>query len=140
MEIDRPNCQFKGAVPHPAKPAYMLVWRLPSGDVTRFSCAAHRFSFGGTVGYWVNQVECFEDNMGESLPAEEIAGSPDAPVEGQLGSDDKPLPTATCVDPQCGKPAPYNGAWCDSCQSKWEDEQRAKAKTERRSISIKAGF
>jgi hypothetical protein len=34
---------------------------------------------------------------------------------------------ATCVDPECGKPAPYKGAWCQSCQSRWEDEQRAKA-------------
>jgi hypothetical protein len=51
-------CQFRGVVPHAAKPAYILVWKLPSGDVTKFSCADHRFSFGGK-GHWVNKVEGF---------------------------------------------------------------------------------
>jgi hypothetical protein len=44
--------------------------------------------------------------------------------ENRLSRDDE---TPKCVDPECGKPAPYKGAWCDSCQSRWEDEQRAKA-------------
>jgi hypothetical protein len=48
--------------------------------------------------------------------------------------------TTTCVDPECGKPAPYNGAWCDSCQSRWEDEQRAKALRDGRSINVRRGF
>lgn len=127
MAIERPMCQFKGAPPHPAKPAYMLVWKLPSGDVVKFSCPAHRFSFGGSAGYWVNKVECYEDNKGERLRTEEPVALPDAPVEGPTDSEGEPLPRATCVDPDCGNPAPYNGAWCDSCQSRWEDEQRAKA-------------
>ena len=140
MAMQRPICQFKGAPPHPAKPAYMLVWTLPSGDVTRFSCAAHRFSFGGSVGYWVNKVECFEDNMGKSFQADKTVALPNATLASQPDSEGKPSPRPTCVDPECGNPAPYTGAWCDSCQSRWEDEQRAKAKTERRSISVKRGF
>jgi len=115
----------------------MLVWKLPSGDVTKFSCAGHRFRFGGSAGYWVNEVECYEDNKGEHSGTEKSVALPDAPVDGRLAAE--PLPKAMCVDPECGNPAPYTGAWCDSCQSKWEDEQRAKAKTEGR-ISVKAGF
>jgi len=126
MAIERPKCEFRGAPPHPAKPAYLLVWRLPSGDVTKFSCAGHRFSFGGSAGYWVNRVECYEDNKGVRQLTDEPVASSCEPVVGRL-TEDKPSPKVTCGDPECGNPAPYDGAWCDSCQSKWEAEQRAKA-------------
>lgn len=125
MAMERPRCEFRGAPPHPAKPAYMLVWKLPSGDVTKFSCAGHRFRFGGSAGYWVNEVKCYEDNKGEQVGTEKSVALPDAPVDGRLPSE--PLPEATCVDPDCGNRAPYKGAWCDECQSRWEAEQRAKA-------------
>ena len=46
----------------------------------------------------------------------------------------------TCVDPECGKPAPYKGAWCDSCQSRWEDEQRAEAMRTGRAVNVRRGF
>lgn len=47
---------------------------------------------------------------------------------------------ATCVGPECSNPAPYSGAWCDECQSRREDEQRAKARTERKSINVRRGL
>jgi len=126
MGIQRPMCEFRGAVPHAAKPAYVLVWKLPSGDVTKFSCADHRFGFGGN-GYWINRVEGFlqDTDTSKDRTQGESAAS-DAPFGGQPDSDGT-LGEATCVDPDCGKPAPYEGAWCDDCLRRWEDEQRAKA-------------
>lgn len=61
-KLERPRCQFKGALPHLARPAYQLVWDLPSGPLVRWSCAAHRYSFGGNRGYWVNRTEGYVDN------------------------------------------------------------------------------
>lgn len=46
---------------------------------------------------------------------------------------------ATCVDPECLNPA-RRGEFCNECQSRWEDEQRAKALSERRSINVQRGF
>jgi hypothetical protein len=68
-----------------------------------------------------------------SLTTDEDAVSPDATTEGGI-----PL-KATCVDPECGNPA-RKGEWCDECQSRWEDEQRAKARSERRSTNVQGGF
>jgi hypothetical protein len=59
---ETPRCGFKGALPHPARPAYQLVWDLPSGPVVKWSCAEHRHRFGGNCGYWVNRTEGYEDN------------------------------------------------------------------------------
>ena len=120
-EPETPKCQYKGCLPHRAEPAYLLFWSLPSGPVVKWSCADHRFSFGGNRKPVVTKVECF----GEELSCSHC----DARDE-----------TSTCVDPECGNPAPYNGAWCYSCQSRWEDEQRAKALSERRSINVRRGF
>ena len=36
--------------------------------------------------------------------------------------------------------AAVQGEWCDECQSPWEDEQRAKARHERRSMDVQRGF
>ena len=120
---DTPRCEFKGCLPHRAEPAYLLVWSLPSGPVVKWSCADHRFSFGGNRKPVVAKVEWFEEE----------------PSCSHCESDDEPL-EATCVDPECRNPAPYKGAWCDSCQSKWEDEQRGKALREGRSINERRGF
>ena len=99
MAIQRPKCQFMGAAPQPAKPAYILVWKLPSGDVTRFSCADHRFGFGGK-GYWINKVEGFlQDTDTSEGRTQGESAAPDAPIGGQPDSDGKPFPKATCVDP-----------------------------------------
>lgn len=109
-KLERPRCDFKGCLPHPANPAYLLVWFLQSGVQVKWSCADHRFSFGGNRTPVLAKVEWFEE---ESSCSHCEAG--DETVQ------------ATCVDPECGKPAPYKGAWCYECQSRWEDEQRAKA-------------
>lgn len=108
---ETPRCEYKGCLPHRAEPAYLLIWSLPSGPVVKWSCADHRFSFGGNRTPVVAKVECFEQDE----PSWRHCKSGDETVQ------------ATCVDPECGNPAPYKGAWCDSCQSRWEDEQRAKA-------------
>lgn len=121
---ETPRCGYKGCLPHAAEPAYLLVWSLQSGPVVKWSCADHRFSFGGNRPPVVAKVEDFEE---------------DKPSPTHCESGDE-IPVAICVDPECGNPAPYEGAWCDECQSRWEDEQRAKALTERRSISVRRGF
>lgn len=131
-----PRCEFKGAAPHPARPAYQLVWDLPSGPVVKWSCAEHRHSFGGNRGYWVNRTEGYEDNGNPR--SHEPAALPDVPDEARLGNDAEEG-LATCVDPECGNPA-HKGEWCDECQSGWGDEQRAKALRERRSVNVQRGF
>jgi hypothetical protein len=65
---------------------------------------------------------------------------PRCQFESRLRSEDEKLLKVTCVDPECGNPAPYKGAWCDSCQSRWEDEQRAKALRTGRAVKTRRGF
>jgi len=74
-----PRCEFNGAVPHAARPAYQLVWPLPSGPVVKWSCAEHRHSFGGNCGYWINRAEGYEDNR--NLRSHDLAASLDIPEE-----------------------------------------------------------
>lgn len=124
MAIERPRCQFTGAPPHAASPAYLLVWSLSSGTQAKFSCAGHRFSFGGP-GYWVSKVEGFEDNEGEHSTTGELMALPDLPVEGRLG-DDSDERLATCLDDECSNSARL-GEFCDECHGAWEKKQRAKA-------------
>jgi hypothetical protein len=69
-----------------------------------------------------------------TIPTPEACG--DA-AENRLSRDGE---TSTCVDPECGNAAPYKGAWCDECQSRWEGEQRSKALREGRSINVRRGF
>jgi len=148
--VTRPKCERKGGgKPHAA--TMMVAWELSSGRTWRYSCDTHAETFGGPK-YVAARLEGVVDNHsnrqplhpinspfppaavlaeiprhGNSVSDAEPIASPDVPVDGRLGSDDKPFSEATCVDPECGNTAPYKGAWCDSCQSKWEDEQRAKA-------------
>ncbi len=92
-KLERPRCEFRGAAPHPASPAYLLVWFLQSSVQVKWSCAAHRFSFGGKKGYWVGRVEGYEDNEGERLRTEELCALLDMPEEYRLGdSGDEELP------------------------------------------------
>jgi hypothetical protein len=138
---ETPRCEFKGALPHPVRPAYQLVWDLPSGPVVKWSCAGHRHSFGGNRGYWVNRTEGYEDNA--EPRSHELAAPLDVPVESRLG-DDAEEGLRSCVDPDCLNPA-RRGEFCDECQSRWEDEQRAKAaaaeaKSRPRAINQRRGF
>jgi hypothetical protein len=73
-----PRCGYKGCLPHAAEPAYLIVWSLTSGPVVRWSCAAHRFSFGGNRPPVVAKVEHF------------------APTHSKSGDE---MEQATCVDP-----------------------------------------
>lgn len=83
--LERPQCEFRGAVPHPAAPAYLLVWDLQSGTVAKWSCGCHRFSFGGRP-YWVNRCEGLED--GKPPRTHEYAALRDAPEAYRLGGDE----------------------------------------------------
>lgn len=94
------RCEFRGCLPHRAEPAYLLIWSLPSGPVVKWSCAGHRFSFGGNQTPVVAKVECFE----EGKPSCTHCESGDEAVQ------------ATCADPAC-----------DECQRRCEDEQCGKA-------------
>ncbi len=133
---DTPRCEFKGCLPHSAIPAYLLIWSLPGGPFVKWSCAGHRFSFGGNRSYAVAKFECFADN--QTSRSHELATPLDISEEARLGDDAEEGP-ATCVDPECLNSA-RRGEWCDECQSRWEDEQRAKALSERRSINVQRGF
>jgi hypothetical protein len=133
---ETPRCGFKGCLPHSAEPAYLLIWSLPSGPVVKWSCAGHRFSFGGNRSYAVAKFERFANNQPSC--SHELAALLDVPDEARLG-DDAEEGLATCVDPECGNPA-HKGEWCDECQSRWEDEQRDKARSERRSVNVRRGL
>ena len=132
--LERPKCEYKGALPHPAKPAYLLLWFLQSGVVAKWSCAGHRFSFGGNRGYFVTKVECFEDN--KPPRSHELAAVLEVPEEARLREITQEEERAvfgefkeqspTCIDPECGRPA-RPGRFCDECYGAWEEEQRAKA-------------
>lgn len=145
-EPDTPRCEYRGCLPHSAVPAYVLIWNLPSGPVVKWSCAGHRFSFGGNRHYAVAKFECFEDN--QPSRSHELAALLDIPEEARLRemTDEEEQAfceseeeTPTCVDPECGNPA-RKGEWCDECQSRWDDEQRAMARREQRSINVQRGF
>jgi hypothetical protein len=150
VAVTRPKCERKGVgKPHAA--TMMVAWELSSGRTWRYSCDTHAETFGGP-NYVAARLEGVVDNNSNAQPAPlinrpdppaargaesvrsenslangETVPLPDAAFAGPLDSERKPLPRATCVDPECGNAAPYTGAWCDSCQSRWEDEQRAKA-------------
>jgi hypothetical protein len=80
---EMPRCGYKGCLPHAAEPAYLIVWSLPSGPVVKWSCAAHRFSFGGNRKPVVAKVEHF----GEDEPS---------PTHSESGDETE---QATCVNP-----------------------------------------
>lgn len=80
---EMPRCGYKGCLPHAADPAYLIVWSLPSGPVVKWSCADHRFSFGGNRPPVVAKVEHF----GEDEPSPTHSESDDETAQ------------ATCVDP-----------------------------------------
>ena len=150
MGVTRPKCERKGGgKPHAA--TMMVAWELSSGRTWRYSCDTHAETFGGP-NYVAARLEGVVDNHSNRQPLHPINSPyPPAAVLAEivrrgnsvtdaepialrdrsgaslLDSEGKRLSIATCVDPQCGNPAPYTGAWCDTCQSKWEDEQRAKA-------------
>lgn len=98
-ELETPRCEYKGCLPHRAEPAYLLIWNLPSGPVVKWSCADHRFRFGGNRKPVVAKVEWFEEE-----PSCSHCESGDGTVQ------------ATCVD-----------AECDECERRCEDEPCGKA-------------
>jgi hypothetical protein len=124
-KTETPRCQFKGTLPHSAVPAYLLTWSLPSGPVVKWSCAAHRFSFGGNRSYAVAKFESFANN--QPSRSHKLPALLDIPEEARLRemteeeerafceSDDETL-DATCVDPECSNPA-RKDKWCEECQS-----------------------
>jgi len=66
MKLKRPLCEFRGAPPHPADPAYLVIWNTGMGPLMKWSCWEHRLLFGGR-GYWVTRVEGYEDNGWETV-------------------------------------------------------------------------
>jgi hypothetical protein len=52
-EIQRPRCEHKGSVPHPA--THVLVWELLSGRHVKFMCEDH-YKDIGTQPYWVGKL------------------------------------------------------------------------------------
>jgi hypothetical protein len=138
-KTETPRCEFKGCLPHSAEPAYLLIWSLPSGPVVKWSCAGHRFSFGGNRSYAVAKFERFANNPPSRSHEPEQARLREMTDEEERSFGESDEETTTCVDPECGNPA-RKGEWCKKCQSRWEDEQRAKAGSERRSINLQRGF
>jgi|HubBroStandDraft_6_1064221.scaffolds.fasta_scaffold00329_15 hypothetical protein len=135
MGIQRPMCQFRGAAPHPAKPAYILVWKLPSGDVTRFSCADHRFGFGGK-GYWINKVEGFLQDTDASEDRTQKESAAAATVRPRKNETSTAPTESTCIRCCNALALPYplgcGGQLCQRCVDlqnaeyrQWVAKQRA---------------
>jgi hypothetical protein len=80
---EMPRCGYKGCLPHAAEPAYLIVWSLPRGPVVKWSCADHRFSFGGNRPPVVAKVEHFAEDE-------------PSPTHSESGDE---MEQATCVDP-----------------------------------------
>jgi hypothetical protein len=80
--MEHPTCEFKGCLPHAAVPAYLLIWSVPSGPVVKWSCAEHRFSFGGNRRYAVTKFECFAND--QPPRSQELAASADVSEEERL--------------------------------------------------------
>lgn len=166
MGVQRPKCERKGTLPHAA--TMIVAWSLQSGRLWKYSCDEHVETFGGP-SYVAARLEGVVDNHSNAQPVhpinspfppaalladiarrenrlttDEHAASPDATAEGRVSPEDGTPLEATCVDPECGNPA-RNGEFCDECQSRWEDEQRAKAaaaeaKSRPRAINQRRGF
>lgn len=162
MGVQRPKCERSGGtLPHPA--TMIVAWSLQSGRLWKFSCDEHLETFGGP-SYVAARLVGVVDNCSNAQPVHPInspypppaelaeiarsesglrtyerAASPDAAAESPPSREDGTPLDATCVDPGCGNPA-RKGEFCDECQSGWEDEQRAKAQHERRSVSVSRGF
>jgi hypothetical protein len=82
-ELETPRCGYKGCLPHAAEPAYLIVWSLTSGPVVKWSCADHRFSFGGNRPPVVAKVEHFAEDE-------------PSPTHSESGDE---MEQATCADP-----------------------------------------
>ena len=161
MGVQRPKCERKGTLPHAA--TMIVAWSLQSGRLWKYSCDEHTQTFGGP-SYVAARLEGLVNNHSNaqpvhpinspfppaavladiarrenSLTTDERATSPDVTVENRLSREDGTPLEATCVDPDCLNPA-RRGEWCDECQSRWEDEQRAEARREERSINVQRGF
>jgi hypothetical protein len=161
MGIQRRRCERKGTLPHPA--TMIVAWSLQSGRLWKYSCDEHAQTFGGP-SYVAARLVGLVDNHSNAQPVhpinspcppaaalaeiarressfttDEHAASPDVAAENRLSHEDETPLEAMCVDPDCLNPARL-GEFCDECQSRWEDEQRAKARRERRSINVQRGF
>jgi len=93
----------------------------------------------------VKQVFIAPGNAGTSqvgqnveIKSSELDALLNLPVENRLG-DDVEERLRTCVDSDCLNLA-RRGEFCNECQSRWADDQRAKARRERRSINVQRGF
>jgi hypothetical protein len=162
MGLRRPKCERTGTLPHAA--TMLVAWNLQSGRLWKYSCDEHLETFGGP-SYLAARLVGLVDNPSNSQPVHPInspnppadelaeiarrenslataehAASPDVAAENRPGSENEAPLEATCVDPECGNPARYAGAWCDECQSRWEDEQRAKAQSMGRPVNMRRGF
>jgi hypothetical protein len=91
-ELETPRCEYKGCLPHRAEPAYLLIWNLPSGPVVKWSCADHRFRFGGNRKPVVAKVEHF----GEDAPSPTHSESGD---ETEQATSVNPAVSAATVRP-----------------------------------------
>jgi hypothetical protein len=54
LDIERPRCEHKGSVPHPA--TRVLVWELSSGRLVKFMCEEHYRDIGRQP-YWIGTLD-----------------------------------------------------------------------------------
>jgi hypothetical protein len=128
MGVQKGKCERKGTLPHAA--TMIVAWSLQSGRLWKYSCDEHAETFGGP-NYEKARLEGVVDNFSNaqpvhpinspyppadalaeitrresSLTTDEHTASPDITTESRHSREDETLLEATCVDPECGEPAP----------------------------------
>ena len=144
-ELETPRCEYKGCLPHRAEPAYLLIWNLPSGPVVKWSCADHRFRFGGNRKPVVAKVEWFEEETScshcksgdETVQATCVDPAAAAATVHSQKNETSPAPTeSTCIrcrmTPALAYPLGCGGQLCQQCVDlqnaeyrQWVAKQRA---------------
>jgi len=122
--VQRPKCERKGALPHPA--TMIVAWELQSGRLWKYSCDEHAETFGGPVYNVSRLVGVIGGPMTERPTPVEI-GDPQDHGHSEL-PDGPPEDERQCV--RCGGvPLPYpeghGGQLCQRCEDLQAQEHEA---------------
>jgi hypothetical protein len=92
MGVQRPKCERKGTLPHPA--TVIVAWSLQSGRLWKYSCDEHAETFGGP-NYIVAKLEGMVDNHSNAQPVHPINSPfPPAAVLAEIAQRENSLATA----------------------------------------------
>src|ERR1700674_4896743 len=95
MGVQRPKCERKGTLPHPA--TMIVAWSLQSGRLWKYSCDEHAETFGGP-SYVAARLEGLVNNHSNAQPVHPINSPfPPAAVLADIARRENRLVTAQPV-------------------------------------------